>query len=231
MSNVFYNVDTAGAGSMPASWGKTATELLDPFLYIEDGWDFASVWGSPKAGGVPELRALSTQALYDNYLKVSGTLSRAYGDTGIFQGSLSTVTSGASVSVDVGSAISGTTNAGTYAWSEPNMVTLGLPGGLTMADFYLAFGTGGVTVTPRAVSLTGSRTYNGSTSFSASDIVLGNLANGETLTSAARPPSSTRMRTRISPLTPAGLRLAVARALPPTTRSRTRRWSLMSHGR
>lgn len=182
VSNVFYNVDTAGAGSMPASWGKTATELLDPFLYIEDGWDFASVWGSPKAGGVPELRALSTQALYDNYLKVSGTLSRAYGDTGIFQGSLSTVTSGASVSVDVGSAISGTTNAGTYAWSEPNMVTLGLPGGLTMADFYLAFGTGGVTVTPRAVSLTGSRTYNGSTSFSASDIVLGNLANGETLT-------------------------------------------------
>lgn len=185
VSNVFYNVDTAGAGSMPASWGKTATELLDPFLYIEDGWDFASVWGSPKAGGVPELRALSTQALYDNYLKVSGTLSRAYGDTGIFQGSLSTTgasASGISVSVNVGSAISGTTNAGTYAWSEPDMVELDLTGGLTMADFYLAFGTGGVTVTPRAVSLTGSRTYNGSTSFSASDIVLGNLANGETLT-------------------------------------------------
>ncbi|MFN4128098.1 beta strand repeat-containing protein [Pannonibacter indicus] len=185
VSNVFYNVDTAGAGSMPASWGKTATGLLDPFLYIEDGWDFASVWGSPKAGGLPELRALSTQALYDNYLKVSGTLSRAYGGTGSFQGSLSTTgasASGISVSVDVGSAITGTTNAGTYAWSEPDMVELGLTGGLTMDDFYLAFGTGGVTVTPRAVSLTGSRTYNGSTSFSAPDIVLGNLANGETLT-------------------------------------------------
>ncbi|MFN4167468.1 MAG: beta strand repeat-containing protein [Pannonibacter phragmitetus] len=181
VSNVFYNAVTAGPESSFASSGKTATELLDPFLYIEDGWNFASIWGSPKAGGLPELRALSTQALYDNYLKVSGTLSRAYGDTGSFQGSLSTVTSGASVSVDVGSAISGTTNAGTYAWSEPNMVSLGLTGGLTMADFYLAFGTGGVTVTPRAVSLTGSRTYNGSTSFSASDMVLGNLANGETL--------------------------------------------------
>lgn len=184
VSNVFYNADTAGTEPSFASRGKTATELLDPFLYIEDGWDFASVWGSPKAGGLPELRALSTQALYDNYLKVSGTLSRAYGDTGIFQGSLSTTgasASGISVSVDVGSAITGTTNAGTYAWSEPNMVSLGLTGGLTMADFYLAFGTGGVTVTPRAVSLTGSRTYNGSTSFSASDMVLGNLANGETL--------------------------------------------------
>ena len=182
VSNVFYNVDAAGTGSSPASWGKTADELLDPFLYIEDGWDFASVWGSPKAGGVPELRALSTQALYDNYIKVSGDLSRAYGDTGGFQGSLNTSITGTSVSVDVGSAITGTTNVGTYAWSDPNMVTLGLTGGLTMADFYLAFGSGGVTVTPRAVSLTGSRTYNGSTSFSASDIVLGNLANGETLT-------------------------------------------------
>ncbi|WP_374630877.1 beta strand repeat-containing protein [Pannonibacter indicus] len=181
VSNVFYNADAAGTEPSFASRGKTAAELLDPFLYIEDGWDFAGIWGSPKAGGLPELRALSTQALYDNYIKVSGDLSRAYGDTGSFQGSLTTSITGTSVSVDVGSAITGTTNAGTYAWSEPNMVTLGLTGGLTMADFYLAFGTGGVTVTPRAVSLTGSRTYNGSTSFSASDIVLGNLANGETL--------------------------------------------------
>ncbi|WP_186424489.1 S-layer family protein [Pannonibacter sp. I15F10I1] len=181
VSNVFYNAATAGPEPSFASSGKTATELLDPFLYIEDGWDFASIWGSPKAGGLPELRALSTQALYDNYIKVSGDLSRAYGDTGSFQGSLTTSITGISVSVDVGSAITGTTNAGTYAWSEPNMVELDLTGGLTVADFYLAFGTGGVTVTPRAVSLTGSRTYNGSTSFSASDIVLGNLANGETL--------------------------------------------------
>ncbi|WP_430514486.1 YDG domain-containing protein [Pannonibacter phragmitetus] len=182
VSNVFYNADTAGTEPSFASRGKTAAELLDPFLYIEDGWDFAGIWGSPKAGGVPQLRALSSQALYDNYIKVSGTLSRSYGDTGNFQGNLNTSITGASISVDVGSAITGTTNAGTYAWSEPNMVSLGLPGGLTMADVYLAFGTGGVTVTPRAVSLTGSRAYNGSSSFSAANIVLGNLANGETLT-------------------------------------------------
>ena len=160
--------------------GLTTAEMLDPFTFITAGWDFASVWGKSTTGangGYMMLRSLSS-GFYDDYVKI-GNGSRIYGDANstIAGATLSGLGTG-NVSLAWGSAITGRTNAGTYNYSDPDIVSVTENGSRTA---YVDYG-GTLTISQRVLNLSGSSTYNGTTNVAAPGLSLSNLANGETLT-------------------------------------------------
>lgn len=177
-------VGSQGQGSAPFSaTGLTTAQMKNPFSFIDGGWDFATVWGKSQAGnnaGYMVLKALDTTA-YQDYVHLSNTnLTRSYRDgtlttpTGITLDGVGTN----NASVAWGSAISDTSNAGTYAYASPNVLAVTNTAGRTM---YVDYGTGALTIAPRVLSIAGSRTYDGSTDVTASFLNLLNLAGGETL--------------------------------------------------
>ncbi|OCJ00564.1 filamentous hemagglutinin [Rhizobium sp. AC27/96] len=169
-------------GSSAGMTGLTTAQMQNPFSFINAGWDFAGVWGKSTSGandGYMMLRALST-GLYDDYVSI-GNGTRTYGDsnTRITGATLTGVCTG-NVSLTWGNAIASTTNAGTYNYSDPNIVSVTETGPRTAYVDY----SGTLTISQRVLSFTGGRTYDGSTDVTAGNLTLGNLANGETLTLA-----------------------------------------------
>ncbi|MEW6641735.1 MAG: YDG domain-containing protein [Pseudomonadota bacterium] len=185
----FYNSETTNQGvgcgvnsGACAATGVTTAQMNNPFTFIDAGWDFASVWGTPKAGGAPLLRPLTSVPLYDYYVRLSGSLSRVYGDSNPSVGGIALDGIGVgNVSLHWGSAITTATNAGSYAWSAPNVLALSYAAGAA-GDYYVNYGAGGLSIKTRVLNLSGSRTYDGTSGLAASIFTLGNLANGETLT-------------------------------------------------
>ncbi|MFJ6328422.1 MULTISPECIES: YDG domain-containing protein [unclassified Rhizobium] len=172
-------VNFSGGTGFSGYIGLTSAQMADPFSFINAGWDFASVWGKSTSGannGFMMLRSLSS-GLYDDYVKIGGG-TRIYGDANstITGATLSGVGTG-NVSLAWGSAIAGTTNAGTYNYSDPNIVSVTENGSRTAYVDY----SGTLTISQRVLSLTGGRTYDGSTDVTAGNLTLDNLANGETL--------------------------------------------------
>ncbi|WP_407179468.1 YDG domain-containing protein [Bradyrhizobium sp. STM 3562] len=185
----FYNAETTGrsvgcggnSGTCSAT-GLTTAQMNNPFTFIDAGWDFASVWGTPTAGGAPLLRSLTTAALYDYYVRLSGSLSMVYGDSNPSLAGITLDGVGAgNVSLNWGSAITSSTNAGTYAWSGSNVLSLSYSMG-SANQYYVDYGSGSLSIKKRVLGLAGSRTYDGTTDLAASIFTLNNLANGETLT-------------------------------------------------
>ncbi|ENN88534.1 Filamentous hemagglutinin outer membrane protein [Rhizobium freirei PRF 81] len=187
ITNSFWDIDTTGQpsgngrnlGTFSAT-GLTTAQMADPFSFIDAGWDLANVWGKSTSGangGYMMLRSLSS-GLYDDYVKI-GNGTRSYGDanSAITGATLSGVGTG-NVSLAWGSAITGTTNAGTYNYSDPDIVSVTENGPRTAYIDY----SGALTISQRVLSLTGSRTYDGTTNVAVGNLSLGNLANGETLT-------------------------------------------------
>ncbi|MCZ3374537.1 beta strand repeat-containing protein, partial [Rhizobium sp. AG207R] len=186
-TNSFWDIDTTGQpsgygsnlGTFSAT-GLTTAQMADPFSFIDAGWDLANVWGKSTSGangGYMMLRSLST-GLYDDYVKI-GSGTRSYGDanSAITGATLSGVGTG-NVSLAWGSAISGTTNAGTYNYSDPDIVSVTENGPRTAYVDY----SGALTISQRVLNLSGGRTYDGTTNVAAGNLSLDNFANGETLT-------------------------------------------------
>ncbi|MEP9360095.1 YDG domain-containing protein [Sphingomonas sp. KR3-1] len=178
----FYDSQTSGQSDTGKGTGLTSAQMADPFTFIDAGWDFANIWGTPKAGGAPLLREFAGVPLYDYYVRIAGSLSRSYGDANpaLSALTLSGVGTG-NLLLGWGSAAGATANAGTYGWFTPNLLSYGYAVG-NATDYYIAYGSGGLTVTPRVIALSGARTYDRTTDLAASIFTLGNLANGETLT-------------------------------------------------
>lgn len=168
------------SNSSSAAVGLTTAQLKNPFALIDRGWDFATVWGKSQAGnnnGYMVLRSLDTTA-YQDYARIASTnLTRTYGD-GISPNLTVDGVGAANVNLAWGSAITSTTNAGTYAYSSPNALAVTNGAGRST---YVDYGTGALTVTPRVLSLSGSRIYDGSIDIGASLLSLSNLASGEAL--------------------------------------------------
>ncbi|GAC1045481.1 MBG domain-containing protein [Rhizobium sp. No.120] len=186
-TNSFWDIDTTGQpsgygsnlGTFSAT-GLTTAQMADPFSFIDAGWDLANVWGKSTSGangGYMMLRSLSS-GLYDDYVKI-GNGTRSYGDanSAITGATLSGAGTG-NVSLAWGSAITGTTNAGTYNYSDPDIVSVTENGPRTAYIDY----SGTLTISQRVLSMTGSRTYDGTTNVAATGLSLGNLVNGDTLT-------------------------------------------------
>ena len=170
-----------GSGTITSTSGLTTAQMADPFKFIDGGWDFASTWAMSKTGGVPVLRSLTTDPIYNYYARLSGNTSSTYGDTASTGGIAIDGVGAGNVSLGWGSAIDATTNVGTYAYSGANVLALTYSAG-SAGDYYIDYGSGSLTISQRVLSLTGNRVYDGTTNIDAANLSLGNLANGDTLT-------------------------------------------------
>jgi filamentous hemagglutinin family protein len=179
MSNGIGRNDASAVGAT----GLTTAQMQDlsSFASTYAGWDFNSVWAPPNRVGqnnnsatayYPQLYALSRVVTV-----APSPATTVYGDGapallaqyyGLRAGDF--ITSQATLG-----AILTTTPVGTYMVSASGASA-------SNAAYRFVYLPGQVTVTPRPLSLSGSRIYNGSNGLDASIFTLSNLANGETLT-------------------------------------------------
>ncbi|WP_298799859.1 YDG domain-containing protein [uncultured Rhizobium sp.] len=172
----------AAFGTGTGLTGLTTAQMQNPTNFINAGWDYGTAWGTLKTGGTPVLRALNTAPLISYYVVLSGNTSTTYGNTIGGTSGITVGGDGASlVTVGWGSAINSSTNAGTYAYGDPNVLSLTYRGGAA-DDFFIDYGSGALTINQRIVNLSGNQTYNGTTNIASGNLTLSNLANGETLT-------------------------------------------------
>lgn len=178
----FYSLSGTGQSDAGKGVGLTAGEMNNPFTFIDAGWNFSEIWGTPRSGGAPLLRGLTDTSLYDYYVRLTGDLSRTYGDADPNLGGLALDGIGVgNVALNWGGAITAATGVGTYGWSGTDMISLAYSTG-SAGDYYVDYGTGGLTIVQRVISLSGGRTYDGTTDVAAATFTLDNLANGEVLT-------------------------------------------------
>ncbi|WP_340644703.1 MBG domain-containing protein [Phenylobacterium sp.] len=185
--NSYWNVETSGRSTSSAGGtGLTTAQMRNPFSFIDGGWNFAAVWATPRTGGAPVLRGMTTAPLYDNYVRLSGNTSTTYGDTmgasGITLGGIGA----GNVSVGWGSAISASINAGTYAYGANNVLALTYSAGVA-SDYYVDYGAGALTVGQRAVTVTAdalSRAYGDANPALTYTVGGAGLVNGDTLLGA-----------------------------------------------
>ena len=156
----FWNTETSGltnavgTGSIgTGATGKTTAQLNSPLTYIDAGWDFANVWGISRdatAGSGIQLRDFS-QNFFDNYIAI-GDASKTYGEanTSITGATLRGI-GVANVTLSFGSAIGQLTDAGEYAYSSPNVVTVttNVAGQNTFVDT----STGKLTINKKALTV------------------------------------------------------------------------------
>ncbi|WP_170067496.1 MBG-2 domain-containing protein, partial [Caldimonas thermodepolymerans] len=146
-------------GSASGATGLTTAQMQDPFTFIDAGWDFAAIWGKSSLnenGGYMMLRGVGPGTLYDDYVRVAAVdLSRVYGSSNPALAPHVTIAGvgAANVSVGWGSAVGPQANAGAYAFTDPGVldISTGSPGGV-----YVDYGSGTLTVTPRAITVTAS---------------------------------------------------------------------------
>ncbi|MBB6488498.1 YDG domain-containing protein [Rhizobium lusitanum] len=185
ITNSFWNLTVSGrpaasgggSGTITGTTGLTTDQMANPFLFIDAGWDFGLIWAMSKTGGAPVLRGLTSDPILNYYVRLSGNTSSIYGDVASVSGIALDGYGTGNVSIGWGSAA----NVGTYAYGDANVLALSYSTGVA-SDYYIDYGSGSLTINKRVISLSGSRTYDGTTSVSAGNLTLSNLANGETLT-------------------------------------------------
>ena len=135
----FWGKETSGqaSGNGVHTNGQTVTglstaQMQDPFTFINAGWDFETVWGksnntaTPENSGYMMLHGVGVSgALYDDYVSFANT-SKTYGNVNpVIPGFTANSIGTANVtvtSIDWGSAITTTTDAGTYAYSDTDVL-------------------------------------------------------------------------------------------------------------
>ena len=192
ISNSYWDTATTGlnVGCGTTSTGTcgttalTTAQMKNPFTFIDTGWNFATVWGKSDSGGnngYMVLRALDGTA-YDDYVRLSNTnLSKTYGDA---NPSLSGITLDGvgtnNVTLAWDSAIAATTNAGTYAYGTPNVLSVTGNNGRSV---YADYGSGALTIDKAALTVTASnasKTYDGLAFSGGNGVTYSGFVNGET---------------------------------------------------
>lgn len=172
ISNSFWDTQTTGKTTSAGvgAIGKTTAEMQNPFTFIDAGWDFINTWGLSTSGansGYMQLRNFAT-GLYDDYIQV-GDASKTYGDANSsISGAALSGLGHENVTVGWGSAITATSNAGTYDYSTPNL--LNVSNNVTGRSTYVDTSSGQLTIEQKALTLTANnvqKTYDGSTQYAA----------------------------------------------------------------
>jgi len=185
LTNSFWDTQTSGQATSAGGTGLTTAQMKNPFTFIDVGWDFASVWGKSSANenkGYMMLRGVGPEAsLYTDYVHLSNTnTSNIYGEANPSLAGISLTGLGtANVSLAWNSSITSISNAGSYAYSSGSVIDVSTT---SAGGVYADYGSGALTIDPRILSLTGARTYDGSTALSSSLFTLGNLVGSQTLT-------------------------------------------------
>ncbi|MEJ0037762.1 MAG: YDG domain-containing protein [Gammaproteobacteria bacterium] len=164
-SQATWNGDTAGVTGLTTAGMKTQSNFTGA------GWDFTNVWYMYEGSTTPLLRAFLTPLTVTANNASAAYSGHAYsGSPGVSY----SATPNMSNVLGTASYTGGGTNVGSYSLT---------PGGLysNQLGYRITFVNGTLTIDPYAVSLVGSRAYDGANVIAASDLTLGTLANGETL--------------------------------------------------
>ena len=179
VTNSYWNTQTSGQTTSDGGTGLTTTQMQDPFTFIDAAWNFSSIWGKSNVGennGYMMLRSVGTNTLYDNYVGITGNTSKTYGDSNpAMPGFTANSLGEENITLGWGSVITAGTSVGNYTYSGTNVLSVN-------GNSYVEYGTDALTIEQRGISLSASRTYDGSTSLASSLFTLANLYNGETLT-------------------------------------------------
>ena len=169
----------------PVVTGLTTADMQSPFIFIDAGWDFASVWGksnSSENDGYMMLRGVGASTLYDDYVRLSGDTSKTYGDanpelTGITLDGLGTDT----ITLAWNDAITTSTNADSYAYADGNVIDVTPTSG---GGAYVDYGTGKLTIGKAALSITADnaeKTYDGQAFTGGNGVTYDGFVNSETV--------------------------------------------------
>ncbi|UPT95953.1 filamentous hemagglutinin N-terminal domain-containing protein [Bradyrhizobium barranii subsp. apii] len=157
----------------------TTAQLRDPFTFINNGYDFAAVWGKSVSGasnGMPVLRAFG-DTVYDAYVNVAGSASTTYGTLASLGGLTMTGVNANRVTLGWGSAVTTALGAGSYNLSGPDVLSATGSGGAV----YVGSVAVGLTIdrAPLTISANASKTYDG-LAFSGGSVAYSGFMNGET---------------------------------------------------
>ncbi|AHY55593.1 two-partner secretion domain-containing protein [Bradyrhizobium japonicum] len=184
----YANRDTSGqSAACGASFGGgicdggmlTTAQLRDPFTFINNGFDFAAVWGKSVSGannGMPVLRAFG-DTVYDAYVNVAGSASTTYGTLGSLGGLTMTGVNAHRVTLGWGSAVTTALGAGSYNLGGPDVLNATGSGGAV----YVGSVAVGLTIDRAAltISANASKIYDG-LAFSGGSVAYSGFMNGET---------------------------------------------------
>ena len=185
ISDSFYNSETTGQGGEGIA--KTTAEMNTKSTFTDAGWDFAADWGmkSTLNNGYPVLQILNPGF---NFNTTSLTLNlndlfRAYGGANpSWIGEYSLFGCVDCISIDWGSAITATTNAGTYAYDGSDVLTVTYnTGSANDYDITYVF-TAGLTIDKAALTVTAndaSKTYDGMAFTGGNGVSYSGFVNGE----------------------------------------------------
>ncbi|MDA9402700.1 two-partner secretion domain-containing protein [Bradyrhizobium sp. CCBAU 45389] len=157
----------------------TTAQMRDPFTFINNGFDFAGIWGKSVSGannGQPVLRAFG-DTVYDAYVNVSGSASTTYGTLASLGGLTATGVNADRVTLGWGSAVTTSLGAGSYNLSGPDILRATGSGG----PVYIGSTAVGLTVNkaPLTITANASKTYDG-LAFSGGSVTYSGFMNGET---------------------------------------------------
>jgi filamentous hemagglutinin family protein len=182
-----------GSGSTTGATGRTTADMqnINTFRTIYAGWDFANVWAPPNQVGQGNLNPPNAgSAFYPELYNVSSVsaafardMDRTYGDAnptlvadhrGLRRGD--TISTPATIITTA----TERSDVGTYAVTASGTAASS-PQGRTYRIVHVP---GTLTVTPRAVTLAGSRVYDGTTDMVASVLRVTNLVGSDELSLA-----------------------------------------------
>uniref|UniRef100_UPI0035CB8655 beta strand repeat-containing protein n=1 Tax=uncultured Methylobacterium sp. TaxID=157278 RepID=UPI0035CB8655 len=189
-------VNNAGSGGVTATSGRWLVYSADSAGDTFGGLDSANtaVWNTPAGGTVSATGNRYVFAEQPTLTITTTNLSKSYGDdasasvAGAYGvGGLRPAVAGAYLGDSLAAALSGTpavTSAGSAGTASvagsPYTITADISGLTSPAGYAIAAAnTGRLTVAPRAVTVTGTRVYDGGTDAAAGILTLGNVVAGD----------------------------------------------------
>lgn len=167
----YWDTTIGPATSVGGGTGLTSAQMRDQSSFA--GFDFNTIW-SVFAGGLPVLNPLMTEVIV-----TANSVSTIYNGVAYSGGngvSYSALPGGV---VTTGLSFSGSSQGAVNASGSSYIIT---PGGLVSTQaIHYTFVNGSLTITPFAVTLSGSRTYNGSVDMLANAMSIGTLIGTDTL--------------------------------------------------
>ncbi len=168
-SSSYWDTQTSGLITSAAGTGKTTAEMQTQSTFA--GWDFTNTWYMP-ANGYPLL-----QALFARLTVTANNVSQAYNGS-----PYSLSSSGLTYSLTPDMTLLGTlTNTGNSQGVKNVGAYVIQPLYANATGYMITYVNGALTITPYAVSLTGTRVYDGSANVASGIFTLGTLVGSETL--------------------------------------------------
>jgi len=178
----FDGTGSVTAGGMNTANMKTAANFTSATAAngnVNPLWD-STIW-TLVDGSYPSLK-FSTSGVATAVTLTVAAASKIYGDANPALPSLTLIGCTGCISIaGWGSAMTATTNAGDYAYSLTDLIVLSYTGGTSASDYAITWAdpaTYKFTVTPRTVTLTASKTYDGTTDLTGK-VTIGNVVTGQ----------------------------------------------------